>query len=78
MDLEKLLQEEKERYIEQEMLFYALVDAFGPKRFRGLRPTLDEQWIEEHLTACRDYFEKHGTKFGEGSPWIEAWRNKYG
>lgn len=73
MDLEQLLQEEKERYIHQESVFYALVDTFGPKRFRGLHPSLDEKWIEEHIEACREYYEKHGTKFGENSPWIESW-----
>lgn len=78
MNLDQLLQEERERYIHQESVLYGLIDAFGPKRFHGIHPSLDPKWIEDHLAACREYYEKHGTKFGKGSPWIEAWRDTYG
>lgn len=76
-DLEQLLQEERERYIDRESSLYALIDALGPARFRGLHPSLNEDWIERHLTACREYYEEHGTKFGDGSPWIEACGDMY-
>ena len=75
MDLEQLLEEERERWIRANQAFSALVSLIKP-RFSGLEKdlTLSDKAIEEHIAACREYYEKHGTKFGKSSPWIESRR----
>ncbi len=75
-ELDKLLEEERDLYIRTETAFYALSSIVAPQ-FRDLRPTLEESCIQEHLDACRDFYKKYGTKFREGSPWMEYVFTKY-
>ena len=70
-DIEKMLAEEKARYIQCEMIL------------RQIRPTNKgqsvsppEELIDLHLQACRDYYSAYGTIKGERSPWILAIRSE--
>lgn len=70
-NLNKLLEKEKESYITTECFFRQIVI-----HIKGLEPCPNEREIEEHLSCCRDYYEKFGTKDGEYTPWVTGSRSK--
>lgn len=67
--LEKMLEEERIQFVNME----AFLRQFAV-HIRGLDPRPSEAEIEQHLSACRDYYEIYGTKEGEYSPWCSAGR----
>ena len=74
MNLDQLLLEEKEKYLNHWQTFFGFVSMLKP-RFSGLGEeiVISEKAIQEHLDACKEFYLRNGTKFGKGSPWIEAW-----
>lgn len=65
MELELLLEEERTQFINAESFVRQLAT-----HIRRLAPIPSDEEIAQHLTSCRDYYQKYGTIDGEDTPWV--------